>query len=128
MSRGPSKKKYNDWRFRHYGKRAYPSRCRAWLAILHIWLRERRFDSLVPYTCRYTARAGEGKAGESHIHIGHGRYTPQARARRRLRRMFLYPFFRARRRVKVWLARGRGVTSPVRRERPAKWRNLGCSP
>jgi len=93
--------KYNDWRFKHYGKRVYPSRWRAWLAILHIWVRERRFDSLVPYACRWAGRADEGKTAGVHIHIGHGRYTPQARARRRLRQMFVYPFFRARRWVRV---------------------------
>jgi hypothetical protein len=106
-----SRRAYLDWRHAHYGKRVYRSRLRAWLAILRIWLRERRRpDALEPYACRYASRFGDGKASEPHVHIGHGRWTPQARARRRLRRMFLYPFFRARRRAKVRL---RAVTSLI---------------
>jgi len=104
--------RYNDWRSKHYGKRVYPSRGRAWLAILRIWLQERRRpDSLQPYACRYTARADAGPSGKPHVHIGHGRYTPQARANRWLRLAFVYPFFRARRQVRLRL---RALMKPTR--------------
>ena len=89
------------WQQGHQGKRVYRSRSRAWLMILRIWARERRLDSLTPYVCYYTDRLEDRKTGDPHIHIGHTRWTRSRRLRRRARRMFLYPFFRARRQVKV---------------------------
>lgn len=88
--------RYLDWRHKHYGKRTYPSQQRAWLAIGHIWLRQQHLDSLVPYICRHTARADAGETGPPHVHIGHGRHTPQARARYQLDRKVVWPFYRAR--------------------------------
>jgi hypothetical protein len=112
--------RYGDWRAAHYGKRRYRSRRRAWLVIFSIWLRERHTDSLQPYTCRWGPDWNKGRAGEPHIHIGHGRYTPADRARHWVKRVVVWPFYRARARWRR-LRRARSAAArPARSSGPPR--------
>jgi hypothetical protein len=88
--------RYGDWRAAHCGKRRYHSRWRAWLVIARIWLRERRADSLQPYTCRWGPDWSAGRTAEPHVHIGHGKYTPAQRLRRQVKRRVVWPLYRLR--------------------------------
>jgi hypothetical protein len=92
--------RYGDWRAAHYGKRRYRTRRQAWLVIARIWLRERRLDSLEPYTCRWGADWNAGRSAPPHIHIGHGKYTPASRARHQLNLRVVWPLYRARARFR----------------------------
>jgi hypothetical protein len=80
----------------HGGKRRYQSRRRAWLVIFRIWIRERRFDTLTPYTCRWAHHWDDGKTGLPHIHIGHGRYTAQQRLAHQVKLLIVWPYYRRR--------------------------------
>jgi hypothetical protein len=97
--------RYENWRSAHHGKFRYRSRRRAWLAVFRIWLREHRFDSLEPYTCRWGPDWEKGRTAEPHIHIGHGKFQPSERARHWLRRHAVWPYYRARRRWRRLLRR-----------------------
>lgn len=112
--------RYGDWRAAHYGKRRYRSRRRAWLAILRIWLRERRWDSLQPYTCRWGPDWNKGRTGEPHIHIGHGKYTPGGRAGYWLNRHVVWPCYRARTRWRRFRKAGSAAVRPARSSGPPR--------
>ena len=94
--------RYGDWRAGHHGKRRFRTRRRAWLVIARIWLRERRWDTLQPYTCRWGPDWNAGRTAEPHIHIGHGKYTPGSRARYQLNKRVVWPFYRARSHWRRW--------------------------
>lgn len=101
--------RYYQWRAEHGRKRVYRSRGRAWLAIFRLWARERKIDSLMPYWCRRTDDWREGKKGLPHVHIGHSRYAPVARAVHQVNKKAIWPCYRARSR---WRRRRRGVPTP----------------
>lgn len=88
--------RFGDWRAGHCGKKRYRSRRRAWAVIIRIWLRERRWDTLQPYSCRWGYRYDLGRVFPEHVHIGHGRYTPGDRARHQLNLRVVWPFYRTR--------------------------------
>lgn len=93
-----SHSRFGDWRAQHLGKRRFRSRRHAWAVIIRMWLRERRWDTLQPYTCRWGSSHAAGRTAPPHIHIGHGKYTPGARARHQLNLRVIWPYYRARRR------------------------------
>jgi hypothetical protein len=90
-----------EWRACHGTKRTYPTRTRARLVICRIWLRERRIDSLQPYTCTWADHWERGRTAAPHIHIGHARRAYPERAGHWLRKYLLWPFYRLRRRVRA---------------------------
>lgn len=94
-------KRQKRWWYQHgRGKVRYATRWRARRAVLSIWARELRLDSLQPYECRWTADWTAGRSGEPHWHIGHGRFTPGQRARRVIRHLVVYPYYRCRSRAR----------------------------
>lgn len=83
-----------DWRWRHARKRVYGSRHEAWLAVLRLWIRQRHWDSLQPYECRWGEVHELRKSYPLHYHIGHGPRGLPTRIRYRLRYMIVYPWRR----------------------------------
>lgn len=103
-------KSQERWWYQHgRGKWRYRTRWTAWRAVLRIWIRERKVDTLVPYECRWTADWSAGRTGPLHYHIGHGRHTLRDRFRYQLRHRIVYPFYRARSRCRRWVRHGRRV-------------------
>ena len=98
---------YFNWLAQHGRKRVYRSRWRAWLAILSLWARERKADSLMPYYCTRTDDWRAGRTGVPHVHIGHSRYSQVARLRHAVNKRVVWPYYRAR-------SRWRNARKPVR--------------
>jgi hypothetical protein len=95
------------WLAQHCGKVTFRSRWHAWLVIACMCLRDRRMDwYLHPYECRWAPRIygrEPQRTGDPHIHIGHGRNAPWLRLGRKLKRWFVYPYYRTRRELKIRL-------------------------
>jgi hypothetical protein len=82
----------------HGRKRVYASRRRAWLAIIRLWARQRRVDTLAPYACTWGSRWEDGRGHAPHIHIGHGRHLLSDRMTHVVARYTIWPLYQARRR------------------------------
>lgn len=106
-------RRYDEWRRAHQGKYRFATRRRAWRAIASMCWRRRQLDvRLTPYTCRWGADPAAGKhAGQPHLHVGHSqRLWPPLQASRGWRRkarhwwctLLVWPYYRARRRVRAW--------------------------
>ena len=92
------------WRAQHQGKRRFPTRWHARKAIVCMIVRHREPGLLFlhPYTCTWTNGPHPTRDGVPHIHVGHDRQA-KAKWRRRLFKYSVWPFYRVRLRVKVWL-------------------------
>lgn len=99
---------YYRWRRSHLNKKPLPTLRSAWLRVIRIQLRDRRPDfTLRPYSC--TFGPGPDKTAPLHYHVGHsnrsllwGRYPPNRRLARRVRKLTVYPYYRVRGRYRKW--------------------------
>ena len=87
------------WRAQHQGKRRFPTRLHAWKAIVCMWVRYKRVDTLRPYVCTWTNGPHPTKDGIPHIHVGHDRRV--WRSRYVWHHFLVWPFYRVRLRVKI---------------------------
>lgn len=92
---------YASYHKGHRRKKKYANRFRAWQAILSIWWRERKIDSLRPYTCRWHDNQRKGQTAAPHLHIGHDRDVRKRyrRWRQTYRKRFYWPCYRLRRKL-----------------------------
>jgi hypothetical protein len=61
--------------------------------------RHRELDfGLRPYVCRWGHTPVLGQTAAPHLHIGHHKRRP----RRWLKRLIIWPYYRTRRRVRMW--------------------------
>ncbi len=126
ISRGPNRNRprlprgtrpgsaFYRWHAEHAGKRKFASRRQAWRFIVRLWIRDRRIDSLEPYECRWAPLWDQGRTAAPHLHVGHGKHTPGGRLTRHLRQHVVWPYFRARLRVR----RALGFAAPAQPRGP----------
>ena len=99
---------YYVWSASHNTKRVYRHHWQAWLTIIRLWITEGwGADGLAPYKCLWADRLEDGETAVPHFHIGHNRYawTLRETLRYRLRRHLIWPYRRARRRVRQLFTR-----------------------
>lgn len=94
---------YRWWRS-HLQKKPLPTRRAAWRRVLRLQLRDRRPDfGLRPYAC--TFGSWPDKTAPLHYHVGHGKRLSRRSRRRlacRVRKLTIYPYYRARSRYRQW--------------------------